>query len=448
MCGDKMTFETQVKDFIASQGLLHKSAPVIVALSGGADSVALLAVLSRLGYDCRAAHCNFHLRGEESMRDMRHASLVSEKLGVDIYIRDFDVPTRMKETGESVEMACRSLRYKWFDELLDRDGAQATAVGHHREDRAETFMLNLLRGTGIAGLTSMRPRSGQVVRPLLQTSRRQIEDYVASLGLDYVTDSSNASDAHRRNRLRNSIFPMVEEQFPGAADAILRTMANLEKMEAIYREAVDERLRPFVSGRSIDLVGLIKQPYADTLLFEYLKSRNFNYTQVCNMLDSAASSGKSFKSTDGRTVAELNRGSLEISETCRVHGGDELWAVNPRHDILTPVHIMVSRADVASFRAEGLGPSVAYFDAAALDDEAVWELRHSRRGDRMVPFGSSKSKLISDLFANAHFSAEQKRRAWLLTRNGEIVWALGLRNSAAFAVGPGTKSFVRLELKD
>ena len=119
-------FETRVADYIAAGGLLHKSAPVIVALSGGADSVALLAVLSRLGYDCRAAHCNFHLRGEESVRDMRHASYVSEKLGVDIYIRDFDVPARMKETGESVEMACRSLRYAWFEELLDRDGAQAS----------------------------------------------------------------------------------------------------------------------------------------------------------------------------------------------------------------------------------------------------------------------------------------------------------------------------------
>lgn len=271
---------------------------MIVALSGGADSVALLAVLSRLGYDCRAAHCNFHLRGEESVRDMRHASYVSEKLGVDIYIRDFDVPARMKETGESVEMACRSLRYAWFEELLDRDGAQATAVGHHREDRAETFMLNLLRGTGIAGLTSMRPRSGSVVRPLLDESRWAIEEYVSSLSLGYVDDSSNKSDAHRRNRLRNNILPLLDSQFPGAADAILRTMTNLEKMEAIYREAVDERLRLFVSDGSIDLVGLSKQPYADTLLFEYLKGRNFNYTQVCNMLDSASSSGKCFYSTD------------------------------------------------------------------------------------------------------------------------------------------------------
>ncbi len=130
---------TNVHSLIKSMRLLDTHAPVIVALSGGADSVALLAILSRLGFDCRAAHCNFHLRGEESMRDMRHCRTICERLGVDLYIRDFDVKAHMEQTGDSVEMACRDLRYRWFDDLLDRDGAQAVAVGHHREDRAETL---------------------------------------------------------------------------------------------------------------------------------------------------------------------------------------------------------------------------------------------------------------------------------------------------------------------
>lgn len=442
-----MTFEKQVRDYIARESLLHKSAPVVVALSGGADSVALLAVLSNLGFDCRAAHCNFHLRGDESMRDMRHAAAVADKLGVDLYIRDFDVPARMRETGESVEMACRSLRYAWFEELLDRDGAQATAVGHHREDRAETFMLNLLRGTGIAGLTSMRPRSGTVVRPLLPFSRQELEDYLAACGLDFVNDSSNASDAHRRNRLRNNIFPLIEEQFPGATDAILRTMGNLERMELIYREAVAERISLFVTDRGIDLKDLAATDYCDTVLFEYLKPRNFNYTQVCDMLAAASSSGKSFYSTDGSCMAEIDRGILTVTDLSRSRAADSVsYEVNPRHDILSPVHIKVGISDVSAFHPERLGAKVAYFDISALEGDARWKLRRYRRGDRMVPFGSSKSKLISDLFNNAKYSAGQKRDTWLLTRDGEIVWAVGLRNSAAFAVGPGTKRFIRLEL--
>ena len=441
---DTLEFEDITKQYIESERLLHRRAPVIVALSGGGDSVALLAVLSRLGYDCRAAHCNFHLRGEESMRDMRHAGDIAARLDVDIYIRDFDVPARMKATGESVEMACRSLRYAWFEELMDRDGAQATAVGHHREDRAETFMLNLLRGTGIAGLTSMRPRSANVVRPLLPLSREDIEDYVKALGLSFIEDSSNASDAHRRNRLRNNIFPLVEEQFPGAMDAILRTIGNLEKMEGIFREAVDESIKSVTTPDGIDLASLADKPFADTRLFEYLKGLNFNYTQACDMLSAAQSSGKRFYSSDGNVVAEINRGFLSVSSAASQ--SDETFDVNPSHDILSPVHIAVSQGYISDFHAEATAARVAYFDISALAGDAHWQLRHYRRGDRMVPFGSSKSKLVSDLFANARYSAKQKREAWFLTRNDEIVWAPGLRNSAAFALGPGSKRFIRLEL--
>ena len=442
-------FEARAAAFIADKGLLHKGAPVVVALSGGADSVALLAVLSRLGYDCRAAHCNFHLRGEESMRDMRHAAAVADRLGVDIYIRDFDVPARMRETGESVEMACRSLRYKWFADLLDRDGAQATAVGHHREDRAETFMLNLLRGTGIAGLTSMRPRSGSVIRPLLLFSRSEIEDYLAAIGLTYVDDSSNGSDVHRRNRLRNNILPLVDDQFPGAMNAILRTIGNLEDAEEIYREAVGREIRKYISPAGIDVKSLHGEAHAATLLFEHLKGYNFTYTQVCDMLSGAESSGQRFFSTDGHTVAELDRGTLSLCEASRcVPCETDVYPVSLRHDIISPVHIIVSQDDVAAFKPEGLGARVAYFDAAALDQDACWELRHARRGDRLVPFGGSKSKLVSDLFANAKYSAAQKRGAWLLTCNDEIVWIPGLRNTASYPVGPGTKRFIRLELKE
>lgn len=441
-------FEARVSAFITDKGLLHKRAPVVVALSGGADSVALLAVLSRLGYDCRAAHCNFHLRGEESMRDMRHAVAVAERLGVDIYIRDFDVPARMNATGESVEMACRSLRYKWFADLLDRDGAQATAVGHHREDRAETFMLNLLRGTGIAGLISMRPRSGSVVRPLLPFSRLEIEAYIEALGLTYVDDSSNGSDAHRRNRLRNNILPLIEEQFPGAMNAILRTIGNLEDTEGIYREAVESGIRRFITPEGVDVRGLCENGHAYTLLFEYLKPYNFTGTQVGDILSGALSSGLRFFSTDGQTVAELDRGVLRLSEASGCEPSDaDVYPVNLRSDVISPVHIVVTQGDAATFRPEGLGARVAYFDAAILDSDARWELRHAHRGDRLVPFGSSKSKLVSDLFVNAKYSALQKRRAWLLTCNGEIVWIPGLRNTASFPIGPDSRRYLRLELK-
>lgn len=439
-------FEKRTAAFIRKENLLHSHAPVVVALSGGADSVALLAVLSRLGYDCRAAHCNFHLRGEESQRDMRHACAVCDKLGTDIYIRDFDVEARRRGTGESVEMACRTLRYAWFDDLLDRASAQAVAVGHHREDRVETFMLNLLRGTGLAGLTSMKARRGNVVRPLLSFSRHEIEEYLASLGLSYVEDSSNLSDAHRRNRLRNHILPLIEELFPGAEDAILTTIGNLESADNIYRQAIKDKTNVYLTEAGIDLTALAHEKEATSLLFEILKPLGFKHSQVCDMLATPEASGIRFFSTDGDTLAELNRGTLELVSASRIATGEQ-YSVDPRHDITEPVLITVSRGNIADFRSEGVKPSVAFFDAAIVDDKATWVLRHPRRGDKIVPFGSHKPKLLSDIFNNAKYSAAQKRNAWVLTRNGIIVWLPGLRNSATGTISPGAKEYVRMEIK-
>lgn len=444
-------FEALCQKHIEANGLLHRKAPVVVALSGGADSVALLAVLSRLGYDCRAAHCNFHLRGEESMRDMQHCRKICETLGVDLYIRDFNVGAyRNANPGKSLEMACRELRYQWFNRLLDRESAQAVAVGHHCGDRVETFFLNLMRGAGITGLTSMNARSGNVVRPLLPFTRQQTEDYVTALGLDFIIDSSNSSDAHRRNRLRNKILPLLEELFPGASASVLRSISHLEAARSIFNEAIAEKRRRYTSGNKIALRELSEtEAEAPTVLFEMLRNLSFTYTQVCDMLEAADGSGAIFRSTDGITVAEISRGTLELVDAAR-HKFDPglCYTVNPGHDITEPLHIEVSRHPVTDFGAETFGPSTAFFDVSALDGNPRWELRHYRRGDRIVPFGSVKSKLVSDIFAAAHLSASQKRDTWILTRNDEIIWILGLRNAAHFTIGPHTRYYIRMHITD
>lgn len=439
-------FERRVRAYIGEHRLLHAGAPVVVALSGGADSVALLAALHRSGYDCRAAHCNYHLRGDESQRDMRHAQAVCATLGVDLYIRDFDVEAYRLLHGGSVEMACRDLRYQWFADLLDRDGAQGVAVGHHSEDRVETFMLNLMRGTGIAGLTSMRPRNGHVVRPLLGMCRHEIERYVAECGLTFITDSSNASDAHRRNRLRNTVLPGMEDAFPGAADAILRTIANLEGVAAVYREAIGHKTERYRHGATIDLAAVAKEEAAHTVLYEMLSPLGFSAAQVADMLAAPMASGLRYIAQGGDVVAEQARGTIELTDAKRIDAmlGAGVHAVDLRHDVVCPVRIDVSAMPVENFHAERLGPAVAYIDAAALDGAPLWELRHPRRGDRLVPFGATKSKLLSDIFAAAKFTAAQKRSQWVLTRDGEIVWLPGLRNSALWCVGPDTKRYIRL----
>ena len=236
-------FEQTVAKFTDSVLGLRRDASILIALSGGADSVALLLALHRLGFMCVAAHCNFHLRGEESRRDMLFCRELTGRIGVDLHVRDFDVESRRKSHGESVETACRELRYRWFADLADAEGAQAIAVGHHMEDRVETFFLNLLRGAGIVGLTSMRPRNGAVVRPLLELSRRQIEEYVAACNENFVTDSTNSDNAFRRNAIRNRLMPLLNEISKDATDAVFRSISNLESARDIFTDAIEGRQR-------------------------------------------------------------------------------------------------------------------------------------------------------------------------------------------------------------
>lgn len=438
-------FESKVKQTINANSLLRRDGKVIVAVSGGADSVALLAVLDSLGYDCVAAHCNFHLRGEESTRDMRFVEQITSCLAIDLYVKDFDVAARCQATGESLEMACRELRYKWFDELLDRDCAQAIAVGHHREDQAETFFLNLVRGSGLAGLAGMRFRNGHIVRPLLDTSRREIEEYLKAKDLGWVVDSTNASDDFARNRLRNRLLPLFEELFPGATDGLLRSLAILRENSDVYNHAMVQFIEPYEDTATGDIAvaRLAEQePFAGAILYERLKAEGFNRSQTDDMLLAAQRSGGTFHA--GRShVRELDHGVLRAPHAGLPMDANEV-EINPSREVFEPVHILVTHHDVAEFKPER-SPLVAYIDIRALNGRHSWTLRHWRRGDRMTPYGMTSSKLLSDLFANAHFSSAQKKAQWLLTCDGEIVWAPGLRASNRFTIGPGTKRYIRLE---
>lgn len=435
-------FERQVSAAISANQLLRPGARVVVALSGGADSVALLAVLAQLGYDCVAAHCNFRLRGEESMRDMRHAEAVCRRLGVELTTKYFDVEGRRKLTGESVEMACRTLRYNWFAQLLDSKRAAAIAVGHHREDNVETFMLNLLRGTGMAGLCGMRYRNGMVIRPLLDMSRSDIEAYLQACGLTYIVDSSNNSDEFKRNRLRNRVLPELQRSFPGAADSILATIRHLAGSHSLYRQLVADRMALYADDcRTVSLDALAaSEPGARMLLFEFLHDEGYNMSVIAGMIGSVGQSGKLFRSKTG-VVRELSRGKLKLQNLDATHN-ERIYPVSLLRDILSPVHIEVNEADVAEFKPCG-DVNVAYFDAAiAAGDDLC--LRHWRRGDRLDPFGMQGSKLVSDLFAGAKYDAAAKRDAWLLCKGDTILWVVGLRASRHYAVGPGTCRFITL----
>ena len=204
-----MDFKEKVKNCIARHELLEREHPVLVALSGGADSVALACVLQDLGYKIEAAHCNFCLRGAESERDEAFVTDFCQRRKIVLHRRCFSTHAYAHEHHVSIEMAARTLRYDFFEQLLQERELDCVAVAHHREDNTETVLLNLLRGTGIRGLRGIQYRNGKVVRPLLDVSRQEIEDYLAECHQDYVTDSTNLQDEVQRNKIRLNVMPLT-----------------------------------------------------------------------------------------------------------------------------------------------------------------------------------------------------------------------------------------------
>lgn len=435
-------FEKHIKDNIEAHELIRPEGVVIVAVSGGADSVALLASLIALGYNCVAAHCNFHLRGDESDRDMRSVQALCSRLGVDLYMRDFDVEDRCRTTGESVEMACRSLRYEWFGNLLDKMRAQCIAVAHHREDNVETFFLNLMRGSSITGLTGMRWRNEYIVRPLLNLTRESIEKYLKACNIPYVNDSSNASNDYQRNKLRNVVIPTLTSQFPGAIDGILKSIGYLNENRELYARTVSEKSAIYLTANTLHLDELLRdEPQHRLLLFEMLKPLGFNMSQVDDILASADKSGLTFEA--GTTTLELSHGKLTIAGRT-AFTPDEV-EVSLVRDILSPVHITITEHPVAAF-LPSREATVVYFDKAILGGSPKFTLRRWRRGDRITPFGMRGTRLLSDIFSDAKLSAAEKRNVWVLTRNSEIIWVVGMRATDRFSVGPDTRRYLTLTL--
>lgn len=430
-------FVEDIKACIARHGLIEDGGCVVVALSGGADSVALLSVLVSLGYRCVAAHCNFHLRGSESDRDCRHAAAVADSLGVKCVIKDFDVPAYEAAHGVSTEMACRELRYEWFEQVRVEYGAAAIAVAHHRDDNIETFFLNLLRGTGIAGLSGMSPRNGYVIRPMLDCTRADVEKYLGEQELGYVTDSTNRQNDFKRNRLRNLILPMIREQFPGADDAIASTVSLLRENEAVYREAINAKDACYRRGNRVDVKSLAaNEKNAVTVLFEILRPFGFNATHAGDIIASAGVSGRRFRSRSH--VALLNRGELVLSETdgdCAVAAEDEEYEIDMTGGVSHPVSLDVTIVDGCGSRHELTADSrTLILDGTVLDGNPRFVLRRWRKGDRLAPFGMKGTKKVSDIFSDAKLSLNEKSKVWLLTRNGEILWIVGMRASRHFPV--------------
>lgn len=423
-------FIKKVSQFIEEKHLFGFGDKVLVALSGGADSVALLRVLLRLGYACEAAHCNFHLRGEESVRDERFVRALAERLGVPLHVIHFDTNAYAVSHNVSVEMAARELRYDWFAKLRQECGAKVVVVAHHRDDSVETFLLNLVRGTGINGLQGIRPVNGDVVRPLLCVSRVEILDYLSSLGQDYVTDSTNLQDEFVRNKLRLNVIPILETINPSVSDTIAETARRLADVAQVYQEAIQAaKQRVMPDGETIDIPALCREPGAQNLLFELLYPLGFNAAQVNDVFRALhGESGRMFYSREWVLLIDRNR-----------------LIRRPSGEVESQPELCLERMEVNPPFSVPHNNKEAYVDAEKVQGELT--LRKWQSGDKFIPFGMKGFKSVRNYLRDKKFSRFEKERQWVVCDGDRIVWLVNERLDNRFRVTSETRFVINLKLK-
>lgn len=426
-----------VRAYIEKYRLLTEDRPVLVGVSGGADSIALLSLLVELGYSCIAAHCNFHLRGEESRRDEQFVCEYARKLHVPFLMTDFDTRKYAADHHLSIEMAARELRYGWFEEQRVATGSQAVAVAHHRDDSVETLLMNLVRGTGIRGMSGIRPKNGFVVRPLLAVSRADILKWLAGRGLTYVTDSTNLSDAYTRNFIRLRVLPLLEEINPSVKESIARTAEHLSAAEVVYLHVVEEARSTVIEpGDRLSIAALMRYPSPDAILYELLKTYGFTRPVAETVyLSLTKESGKIFFSSTHRLVKDrgyLLLSSLVKEDACEytLAGDESFWS--------GPVELSFRKVVIQEDFHIRKDKNVAYFDYDKLDFPLT--LRTWKEGDWFIPFGMKGRKKLSDYFSDHKFSRFDKERAWLLCSGDAVIWLVGERPDNRFCLDKTTKT--------
>lgn len=420
--------EQKVNAFVREMRLFGKTDKVLVALSGGADSVALLRVLLHLGYRCEAAHCNFHLRGEESMRDEAFVVSLTEKLGVRLYRTDFDTEAYAAAKGISIEMAARDLRYEWFGNLREEIGAEVIAVAHHRNDSVETLLLNLVRGTGINGLRGIRAVNGRVVRPLLCVDRNEILSYLERLGQNFVTDSTNLQDNFTRNKIRHQVIPVLETINPSAVEAMADTAARLSEVAEIYGKAMEAAVaRVVTDGISLDAEALWHETAPKSVLHEVLYPLGTNVSQQRDIYRCLRSgeSGKVFYTATHVLLVDHGRLCWKPKETVERKPVLKWELVEVDDSFVVPKDI-----------------AVACLDADKVNGALT--LRRWRSGDRFVPFGMTGFKSVRNYLRDRKQSLFDKERQLVVCSGDDIVWVVEERTDNRFRVTPETRKVLRI----
>lgn len=425
--------EQKVLEYIKENNLFTKSDNLLLAISGGVDSMVLMTLLNKNGYNISIANCNFNLRGEESDLDTTLVKDYANNNNIISHSKSFNTVEYSETKGISIEMAARELRYEWFNELCQKFSYKYIVLAHHLNDQIETVMINLCRGTGIKGITGMGAKTGKLVRPLLCSSREEIELYAYNFNIPYRNDSTNNEIIYTRNKIRHKVIPTLKEINPNIESTFFNNLNRLKECELIYSNSINEAIsrasKDYSEFREIDIKEIQKYVSPKTLLFEIINQYGFNSSDCDDLYNALKSeSGKIFYSETHQIIKD--RDSLIISEKNTTENRE--YIINSYDDFSNlPIELnyQICIKEEIKFSAY---KNIAYFDLEKIKFPLV--LRRWKDGDIFHPFGMKGRKKLSDYFTDNKFSLFDKQNSWILTCQNEILWLVNHRSDDRFKV--------------
>lgn len=428
---------TNFKKHIEENFSFLKGKKSLIACSGGVDSVVLMHLVKNLNLEIALAHCNFSLRGEESDGDEQFVVALAENLDVPIFSETFDTHKYADEQKVSTQMAARTLRYNWFEEILSNFSYDYLLTAHHLDDDLETFFINLSRGTGLNGLTGIPKKNQKVVRPLLNFSREEIVDYAEANKLKWREDSTNQKTDYLRNKLRLEVIPQFKETNENLLKNFKKTQDNLIASQNLIDDYMSLVYKLVISKKSdsyhLNIQKLRELPHTEELLYELLKDFGFTeWNDVSNLLD--AQTGKQVLSKTHRLLK--NRDELILTEVV-INPIDEEYLVT-EEGISAPIKLEIEQS-MAIGETE---KNTIYLDAEKLSFPL--KLRKWRKGDSFKPFGMGGSKKLSKFFKDEKLSATEKEKIWVLVDKNEVVWVVGKRMDDTYKVTQKTEKIIKI----
>lgn len=436
------------ESFVSDNNLFSKDDRILIALSGGVDSVVLSHLMCRANYKISLAHCNFHLRDEESNRDEAFVRRWAKENNIPLFVKEFDTYQYMKENKLSLEMAARDLRYNWFNSLLESEGFTCLCTAHHLDDSIETFFINLLRGTGIAGLHGIKVKNDKIVRPLLFATREEILSYAKQNNISYVEDSTNSETKFTRNKIRHNLFPVLREINPNFEFALKKDIEYLNDTEFIFRREIEKTKKEIIeTEQEVIKINISKLKQLNPMkiyLYEILSEYGFNETNINDILSCLDEiSGKQFFSKTHRLVKDRQYIFIDVIKNNTTN--DFFLIDNCQSSLIHPLKMQIELLRDLKFINISKDKNIAMLDADLLKFPLI--LRKWRQGDSFVPFGMKKEKKLSDYFTSNKYSLLDKENQWILCSEEKIVWLVEERIDNRFRISNKTKNILKIEIE-